>query len=392
MGSIEGPDYRTEGMRMSRKIYGLAFGSKQEENTVKRLRIGRTKATLAAVMVLTLALTSTALAGSGRNGVFNLGVVNSVSGYVTTLTGSMAGRMLQVTNTSTATSAGAIGASNRSISASTIRAQNTAGGPALEAVVPSGKAPMRVSSGAAKVANLNVDRLDNLDSTQLQRRVTGTCAVGSSIKSISATGAVTCESKSASAGHADTATNATNASNATNAGNADTLDGMDSTDFGRPIAFGSAFVNGALANGDNYLLAPAFTPALSGTCVVTASVQIKSAGANTTLGPFFRLAIKRGAGVAVHDNLYGHYFLPSVAASGLNYAHDMSRSSIFAVNAGEPTQLGVNLGYPDAAWQGDHVDAHVTYSCTTAGADTVGTASISPEAKAQADAQDRNSR
>ncbi len=229
-----------------------------------------TKAILAAILVLTLTLSSTALAGSGRNGIFNLGVINSVSGYVTTLTGSVAGRMLQVTNSNTATSAIAVGANNSSTTASTIRAQNTGGGPALEAVVPSGKSPMRVSAGAAKVANLTVDKLDNLDSTQLQRRVSGTCAVGSSIRAISTTGTVTCETKAGNAdkldgmdstgfyaagskvadsthadtadsatsatnatnaGHANTATSATNATNATNAANADKLDGMDSTAF-----------------------------------------------------------------------------------------------------------------------------------------------------------------
>ena len=185
---------------MSRRMYTLAFRSKREGTGVKRFRLGRTRATLAATMVvLSLTLSSTALAGSGRNGVFNLGVVNSVSGYVTTLTGSLAGRMLQVTNTGTASTAGAIGATNRSSSAATIRAQNTAGGPALEVVVPGGKSPMRVSGGAAKVANLDADKLDGLDQAALQRRVAGACAVGSSIRTISATGTVTCEADNDSA-------------------------------------------------------------------------------------------------------------------------------------------------------------------------------------------------
>ncbi len=207
---------------------------------------GIRRAVLGAV-ALTLMLASVAAAGTGKGAIFNLGVVNSVSGYLTTLTGSMAGRMLQVTNTSTATTAGAIGATNKSTTASTIRAQNTGNGPALEAVVPSGKSPMRVSGGAAKVANLDADKLDGLDQAALQRRVGSACAVGSSIRAISATGAVTCESKSANAGHADTATNATNATNAANAnsaGNSDTLDGQDSTAFAPAAhAHDSEYVN-----------------------------------------------------------------------------------------------------------------------------------------------------
>lgn len=47
------------------------------------------KSALVLALVPGLGVASTAAAGSGRNGVFNLGVVNTINSYVTTLTGSM---------------------------------------------------------------------------------------------------------------------------------------------------------------------------------------------------------------------------------------------------------------------------------------------------------------
>jgi hypothetical protein len=73
--------------------------------------------------------------------VFNLGRTNTVNA-TSTLTGSTAGRMLQVTNTSTGTGATGIGIK-----------------------VASGKAPLAVNS-TTKVANLNADLLDGMDSTR----------------------------------------------------------------------------------------------------------------------------------------------------------------------------------------------------------------------------------
>jgi hypothetical protein len=59
--------------------------------------------------------------------------------------------------------------------------------------VASGHAPFTVNS-AVKVANLNADMLDGLDSNALQRRVSGTCSSGQAIQAIGATGTVTCQS------------------------------------------------------------------------------------------------------------------------------------------------------------------------------------------------------
>jgi hypothetical protein len=176
-----------------------------------------------AVCVLVGGISTLALAGSGIGGVFNLGVSNSVDAK-TSLTGSTATPQLQVTNTNTnagaagivvssasttptgsfansstgmglsVTSASGIGVFARSGGAATagLNARNTGGGPAATFVVNSGVAPFTVYS-PTKVNNLNADQLDGLDSTQLQRRVGGTCPVGTAVRVVNADGSVACQ-------------------------------------------------------------------------------------------------------------------------------------------------------------------------------------------------------
>lgn len=199
----------------------------------------RSAATVALVLVFVAA--GTALAGSGRYASLQLGAFNFITGYATTLSATVAGNAFQVVNASTSSVARAILARNSSIGA-TIYAQNLGAGPAANFVVRTiepRSAPFTVNS-ATKVTSLNADRLDNLDSSQLQRPLTSACADGTAVQSVSQAGAVTCENKLANAAHADaadaattatTATNATNATNAANADNADTLDGQDSSAF-----------------------------------------------------------------------------------------------------------------------------------------------------------------
>jgi hypothetical protein len=82
-----------------------------------------------------------AIAGTGIGAVFNLGKTNTVN-HATVLQGSTTTRLLQVTNTGP--------------------------GPALALTVKTGTAPMKVSSGT-KVAHLNADMVDGLDSTQFRK-------------------------------------------------------------------------------------------------------------------------------------------------------------------------------------------------------------------------------
>src|SRR5215204_473082 len=97
---------------------------------------------LAVVLALSVGLASTALAGTGVGARFDLGKTNTVSA-VTKLVGSVAGPSLQIDNNST-----------------------NAAATTLDLQVEAGKTPMKVNS-AAKVANLNADKLDGMDASQL---------------------------------------------------------------------------------------------------------------------------------------------------------------------------------------------------------------------------------
>lgn len=71
--------------------------------------------------------------------------------------------------------------------------KNTGTGPTLSLpAARTGQPPISVSAGAGKAINLNADRLDGLDSGQLQRRIGGTCPEGEAIRAIGANGGVAC--------------------------------------------------------------------------------------------------------------------------------------------------------------------------------------------------------
>jgi hypothetical protein len=102
---------------------------------------------LSVILALVVGVASTALAGTGVGAAFNLGKTNTVNA-VSKLVGSTASTMLLVDNNGAGTALDLrVGASNTS--------------PADKAV-----APMQVDS-QAKVVNLNADKLDGMDATQL---------------------------------------------------------------------------------------------------------------------------------------------------------------------------------------------------------------------------------
>jgi hypothetical protein len=96
-------------------------------------------------VALTVGAASTALAGNNSAPALKLGIQNTANA-VTKLVGSVAGPSVQVDNNSA-----------------------DAAATALELQVEPGKAPMKVNSDT-QVANLNADKVDNLDSSAFVRK------------------------------------------------------------------------------------------------------------------------------------------------------------------------------------------------------------------------------
>lgn len=107
-----------------------------------------------------------------------------------------------------------------------------------------------------------------------------------------------------------------------------------------------------------YNIAP-FTPAASGACLVTSSVQVHTTAPNSAQGPFMRVAYKRN-GADHNDGVYGHY-LASNGQAG--YQPSVSRTTVVPVTAGDTYEFGVFLGSADATWQGDQAAVRTTYLC-----------------------------
>jgi len=75
--------------------------------------------------------------------------------------------------------------------ATTATGLTNSAGTALSLASKTGYPPLAVNQ-TVKVSRLNADLLDGVDSSALQRRVSGTCNTGSAIVAVSGTGSVTC--------------------------------------------------------------------------------------------------------------------------------------------------------------------------------------------------------
>jgi hypothetical protein len=162
-----------------------------------------------------------------------LGVTNTIDS-ATELTGTVAERIVKITNEGTGRALSLL--ATTAANSGTLLVTNTGDGVGVQIVVKEGARPISVNATAGKATNLNVDKLDGLDSTELQKRVSGACAVGATIQAINADGTVVCSSKSA---------------------DAELLDGRDSTSFmgsnnyeRRKTTDGSANVGGTCPDGD----------------------------------------------------------------------------------------------------------------------------------------------
>ncbi|HEY3350333.1 MAG TPA: hypothetical protein VGM13_11205 [Thermoanaerobaculia bacterium] len=96
-----------------------------------------------------------------------------------------------------------------------------------------------------------------------------------------------------------------------------------------------------------------------GACFVTATTQFThGATVPTTQGPYFRIAIQRGAAAPVNDGQFGMYSQPGLTRSPM-----ATRHSIIQINANETTQLGCYLSSTgDVNWQ-TTVYCRVTWLC-----------------------------
>jgi hypothetical protein len=132
----------------------------------KHLRSGIVGGIVAGAVILA----GSAVAGSGVGSVFNLGQSNTVNGP-SGLSGTTAGKQLVVANLGTASSSTALLAFGRGASpAATF--QNGGAGPAVSLLAGAGQPPFTTNS-AYRVANLNADKLDGIDSSSFAQTYRG---------------------------------------------------------------------------------------------------------------------------------------------------------------------------------------------------------------------------
>ena len=108
------------------------------------MRPSRLRLPSAIALALVFAFASGVAAGNGYNAVFNLGVSNTVNGYLTKLSGAFAGPLVQVVNTSTNAAARALRL-NAAGDVAALQVSNSGGGAAAEFKVEAGKAPFAVN-------------------------------------------------------------------------------------------------------------------------------------------------------------------------------------------------------------------------------------------------------
>ncbi|NMC71638.1 MAG: hypothetical protein GYA57_16445 [Myxococcales bacterium] len=200
------------------------------------------------------------------------------------------------------------------------------------------------------------------DTNYLQRRVTGTCPAGSSIRVIDTAGGVTCETDDVGSGGSYTAGAGISISGTTISVAANGIvssmiaDGTvtsDDTSLTSLTAQGST----SLVAGDNYFYGPTYTPSVNQTAVVISLVGIASSGTGwPEYTIWFRTAARVG-GVNQLDLDLGFY-LP--AATGSGQWRTMTRSHTWSLTAGTSYQFGCFLGSVPSTAAGSSAWCHTT--------------------------------
>ena len=190
-----------------------------------------------------------------------------------------------LTGTATAASGGTfvLGRSNTASSVTTL--SNSAGTP-LSLGAKAGYAPLKVNS-SVKVVNLNSDKLDGIDSTQLQRPTSRTCTYG--FASLTQAGVATCAN-----------------------GNSDTIDGIDSAQLQRPTSNICTYGFASLTQAGVATCATSDADTLDG---FNSTDFVKASNATPPVGSNFVQAIGDGTGNFVTSSLTYVDVSPSLGVS-----------------------------------------------------------------------------
>jgi hypothetical protein len=301
----------------------------------------RRRATTVGALILVFVMAGTALA-VGPGATFKLGVINSISGYLTTLTGSNNGYMLAVKNTNT-----------------------NSGARGLLINVAAGRAPIVVNGTAGKALGLNADKVDGKNAADFYAYGS---KVADSVHADSADNA-TNAGYASSAGSATTAGSATNATNATNAGNSDKVDGYDANGLIR-VARGASSItlNDTTTSG--------VAASLSITAPAAGFVHVTGTATNYHNGP----GCPCGSYIQLRDAVNGAtatWFMPSEDDTA---GYDtMSQTWVFPVTAGTRTfQVMAYRSYPAGSTVYAYADMTAIYvPFGSTGAGTLGAAGTS---------------
>jgi hypothetical protein len=171
------------------------------------------------------------------------------------------------------------------------------------------------------------------NTTYLQRRVSATCAAGSSIRVISSTGTVTCET--------------------------------DDVGSGGGTAYGavSNYTSSTLVSGANHIFPSTTSVTIpsgaAGVCMVNMDVSVWTSAANASSAPFVRTARRVGA-TDTNDGQYGFYLDESVTAGSQT---NMSRSHAWTgLSVGTTYQFGCYI-YGTGDFIGDTGYCRVSLHC-----------------------------
>ena len=190
----------------------------------------------------------------------------------------------------------------------------------------------------------------SVDSAAVQTRVSAACAAGSSIRAISQTGGVTCETDDAPT---------SGDSSITVAGNAISVSANSIGMREANLPSGWSFSTNANVTTGTYIYPVSFTPETSGTCVVSAHFRWNPEGAGTAGQAILRIA-KQDNGTDSTSAGIPAELSPTVGGSGYYIGHlDFTTS----VSGAGLVRFGCFAQTVTGDWVNDTLTCQVTYFC-----------------------------